>query len=311
MKLDLLIQAHSRARKGSKTSYPMDKKGKIPGTNIQHGEGLSGVENIARQGRKGDTELREVGGTPSHVNKQEAQVIDYLGPLGEAWVQSIGAGTTNPKTGLPEYWRWKMGTWKPSEGKWGVFGATDASKERDDAASAERKRQSSFDEFLVANKDKNVLDEWGSHEDIKDKVTDFTGGKWDVGVGMDDKDFDLYIDKYDSRHEDESKEKLERTLEQGRLASDKSAEQGQQGLFGMLTQSQAATGQKGFAGSGNFAQDFKQDALMDDIENTAASQEINRQGVIADAESHVQDLRDNYNDQFWTQMTKFDELQSG
>lgn len=70
----------------------------IPGTDIKQD-----VRSVARKGRKGDTELRRVGGEVAHVNTTEANAIDMLGPMGEAWVQSIGSGTTNPKTGLKEY----------------------------------------------------------------------------------------------------------------------------------------------------------------------------------------------------------------
>jgi hypothetical protein len=75
----------------------------IPGTNLKEDEG---IRTVARKGRKGDTKLRKVGGEVAHVNTTEANAIDMLGPMGEAWVQSIGSGTRNPKTGLPEYHLW-------------------------------------------------------------------------------------------------------------------------------------------------------------------------------------------------------------
>ena len=75
----------------------------IPGTNLKENEGF---RTTARKGRKGDTTLREVGGEVAHVNTTEANAIDTLGPMGEAWVQRIGSGTRNPRTGLPEYHLW-------------------------------------------------------------------------------------------------------------------------------------------------------------------------------------------------------------
>jgi hypothetical protein len=72
----------------------------IPGTNLKEDQG---IRKTARKGRKGDTKLRKVGGRVAHVNTTEANAIDKLGPLGEAWVESIGSGTTNPSTGLKEY----------------------------------------------------------------------------------------------------------------------------------------------------------------------------------------------------------------
>jgi len=54
-------------------------------------------------GRYGDTQVRNVGGEPSHVNDTEAHWIDNYGLLGEVATQSMGSGTTNPKTGMKEY----------------------------------------------------------------------------------------------------------------------------------------------------------------------------------------------------------------
>ena len=58
---------------------------------------------IAKQGRGGDTEIRYVDNELSHVNSAEAYLIDNYGELGEATTQTIGSGTINPSTGLPEY----------------------------------------------------------------------------------------------------------------------------------------------------------------------------------------------------------------
>ena len=59
--------------------------------------------SLANKGRKGDSEIRNVAGRRSHVNKREANLIDMLGRKGEALTQALGAGTRNPKTGMPEY----------------------------------------------------------------------------------------------------------------------------------------------------------------------------------------------------------------
>ena len=75
----------------------------IPGTNLKEDQG---IRKTARKGRKGDSKLRRVGGKVAHVNTTEANAIDKLGPLGEAWVERVGSGTTNPRTGLPEYHLW-------------------------------------------------------------------------------------------------------------------------------------------------------------------------------------------------------------
>ena len=60
-------------------------------------------KSLASKGRYGDTELRNVAGRKSHVNKREANLIDLLGIKGEALTQALGAGTRNPETGMPEY----------------------------------------------------------------------------------------------------------------------------------------------------------------------------------------------------------------
>ncbi len=61
-------------------------------------------KSLANKGRYGDSELRNVAGRRSHVNPREADIIDLWGALGESLVQREGAGTRNPKTGMPEYW---------------------------------------------------------------------------------------------------------------------------------------------------------------------------------------------------------------
>ena len=58
---------------------------------------------LVKKGRYGDTHIRYVYGLKSHVNKDEAKLIDSYGSLGEAMVKEIGAGTINPNTGFPEY----------------------------------------------------------------------------------------------------------------------------------------------------------------------------------------------------------------
>ena len=59
--------------------------------------------NKASLGRGGDTEIREVDGRESHVNALEAYLIDVNGKAGEEYAKEVGAGTTNPLTGMPEY----------------------------------------------------------------------------------------------------------------------------------------------------------------------------------------------------------------
>ena len=62
---------------------------------------------LENYGRNGDTEIRNVGGSPAHVNTWEAYMIDNYGKMGENITQASGSGTINPRTGLKEYdWRY-------------------------------------------------------------------------------------------------------------------------------------------------------------------------------------------------------------
>ena len=54
-------------------------------------------------GRNSDTKIRNVGGSPAHVNAWEAYMIDNYGKMGENITQASGSGTINPSTGLSEY----------------------------------------------------------------------------------------------------------------------------------------------------------------------------------------------------------------
>tara|TARA_Y100001934_G_C12202409_1_gene701897 strand:- start:62 stop:808 length:747 start_codon:yes stop_codon:yes gene_type:complete len=70
----------------------------------------SKYNEVASKGRFGDSELRMIQGTPQHVNKFEADIIDEFGKQGEDFVDSIGSGTTNPETGLEENFLFGLGT---------------------------------------------------------------------------------------------------------------------------------------------------------------------------------------------------------
>ena len=47
---------------------------------------------LSNKGRMGDTELRYVNGELSHVNKQEAYILDNYGQAGENFVIENGSG---------------------------------------------------------------------------------------------------------------------------------------------------------------------------------------------------------------------------
>ena len=60
-------------------------------------------QQLAKKGRFGDTEIRNIDDKPAHVNKYEASLIDDHGKSGEIFVKEIGSGTINPETGLKEH----------------------------------------------------------------------------------------------------------------------------------------------------------------------------------------------------------------
>ena len=64
---------------------------------------MANYNKISKKGRFGDSQLRGVQGEPSHVNAYEAYLVDQYGKAGEDAVSSMGSGTTNPITGLREY----------------------------------------------------------------------------------------------------------------------------------------------------------------------------------------------------------------
>ena len=379
--IDLLRVANKKILGNSKSGFRssnsnepgnLPAQGWIPGTNISES-----MPSFARKGRRGDNKIREIDGEPSHVNTTEADAIDTFGPLGKAWVKSVGAGTTNPKTGLKEYWPkfltppkkvregvtdaltsmaagdwegvgdaigdigsgikdrslggdlWdkhvKRGslvrgltgdsTWKPNEGKWGIFGQTGASRDRDAEAIAETKRANTFDAFISGNKGVDIADKYMEGDDVK---------QWAMeGSGMTSEDFDRYIDPYDDRKETELGEDYLRDIERLDLQEDSldlaNRDIGNQtsgDMFGLLTTSKMKEG-VGFAGQGNFGDDFKMQSVLDSAKSKYDKTAIDREGIgieteqaIADRDSGIQDVQDEYNDKFWEQMDAWDTVKS-
>jgi len=375
---------HNSGRGSGRSYAPGTSYGnKIAGTNIRQGAGLS---NLASKGREGDTRIRKVQGRPSHVSSKEASLIDSLGPLGEAWVERIGSGTINPRTGLEEYFVHKKlkagwnkyvkplgknkafmtaagiglgiltggssllvsgalagaggllghsaaegtlgGTWKPNEGKWGPFGQTGASKERDTAKTNATARHNLFEDFRRDYEDENIAGIFTeSTDDNTDLINDYSGSTGfntfvDTKSGLEPKDNDIgdYLDEYDERKETELQDSLNRDLEAMNIASEgieaKAKGTGtavSSGLFGMLTQSQDTAAQKGFAGSGDFAADFaKTQALKEaetqfgGIEREKKGLNLEIKGALADTAIGVQDLQEDYNQEFWNNMVRWD-----
>ncbi len=180
-------------------------------------------DKLASQGRGNDTKLEYVDGELAHVEEGEKEAIERFGLLGEAWVKSVGSGTINPNTGLKEY-----GTWRPSQGRWGIFGSTAKSKKRDLDADSMKARRNQFETFLSENKDTDFAG-W-DRQTVKDYTVDPDGGGGSmathkgffnlknitgdgtnyINAAISPKDFDKYVDKYDSRLELEAMDNYQR-----------------------------------------------------------------------------------------------------
>ena len=330
------------------------------------------LQDTARKGRHGDTTLRHVKGELSHVNRKEAKAIDWLGPLGEAWVEKIGSGTINPGTGLREYshkwWHpggtiggwidsavdtfseatkdnWWIGensyarslfdddyTWKPSEGKWGIFGSTYKSRQRDKAKETEKQRSNQFETWLSENKDTDVAEMYatGGEDAVKHFLTNSTDTITDAAT-MKENEFNRVIDSYDTRKEEEANADWSRTQQQFENTSEDMQEdyansllaagtQNAGSTFGLLTQAQQSGG-SGFENAGSFGQEFAMDQFMDTavakqaglddtMQRGTRDTELAFEGAEADWESSVGDIHDGYNAQFWEQLTNWNDAKT-
>ena len=284
---------------------------------------------LANKGRKGDSELAIVGGELSHVNPREKELIEDYGLLGEMMTQQYGSGTINPNTGMPEYFLndlkewgkarftvpksvkradsklggfWGLadryikgtGTWRPSQGKWGIFGQTDKSKAADRAKAEADAREETFKGYKTKYGSENIAalqvgggaeGAYGGAEDLEDFVSAAWGGDYADTASQ---DYKKYITEYDPREE------VELFGQTTRAAQGTGAEMSS-GLFSLMTQSANQDAQKGFAGSGNFEQDFKYKQALE-----AADREFDAQ-----TENYMSgklDLQEEYTKEFWKEM---------
>jgi hypothetical protein len=117
---------------------------------------------------------------------------------------------------------------------------------------------------------------------------------------------DLYVTPYDSRKEDEAGATADRALQSQNIDAQQTGNKNSSGMFGLLTQSNTSDSQKNFAGAGNFAMDFSKKQAIDAAEAELDKSTIGTQEIFAGLESDVADLHDEYNEEFWTQMDKWD-----
>ena len=103
-------------------------------------------------------------------------------------------------------------TWKPSEGKFGIFGDTRNSKKRQRKEEKEVRRQSTYNTAKRKYKDRDMTQYQGNQNLYDDFVGNLETGKRGEKM-MSQADFDLYIDKYDPRQEQETLDKFGREQE--------------------------------------------------------------------------------------------------
>tara|TARA_R110002012_G_scaffold27682_1_gene88395 strand:+ start:1519 stop:2367 length:849 start_codon:yes stop_codon:yes gene_type:complete len=256
------------------------------------------LEQLALQGRNGDTEMRPVHGALSHVNPIEANIIDQYGAAGEYVTSQIGSGTINPATGLPEYWSifdeveenvsgsgkylpakgtWlrKIGnlrsdlTWKPADGKWGIFGYESKANKEDERKRVAASIASSFDRGIGDFKDANMSQM--TDEERLAHVQKLMGN--DASITMDD--LDRYYSAYDDTEE----------LRKYRGASDTMGETGKasdSSLMEMYANKQSLDSRANFANTGNVMVDRQRQNIFRDVGDQNQSTWTGLLGNVAD-----------------------------
>ena len=272
---------------------------------------------IAKQGRNGDTELRYVDDKLSHVNTAEAYLIDNYGELGEATTQTIGSGTINPNTGLPEYWSWKntvglvMGgttgagiggigndtVWRPTKGHWGVFGKTPGAV----AAERKAKKVAGWKQGFIDNPNRTA-----GLADLHGKDLDFTSMseeekkrifgdvmKFESDFEWSNKNIDAQVDMmgtYDEGDELKARDTAHDTL------SDYGTE-ATTSLLGLTQQNQQTQSRRGYASTGQPTIDRNRENIFQKV--TSATQ-----NVWEGFQDTKEGLRDDYSQQWVSRLAK-------
>ena len=279
---------------------------------------------IAKQGRGGDTELRYVDNELSHVNSAEAYLIDNYGELGEVTTQTIGSGTINPNTGLPEYftdpdstWNWKntiglikggaMGAglpginngvvWRPSKGHFGIWGKSGAAVREE----ARKERVATWKQNYIddPNRTAGLADLHGkdldfttmSEEEKKRIFRDVM--KYESDFSWSDKNLDAQVGMmgtYDESDELQARDKAHETLsDYGQEATTS--------LLGLTQQNQQTQSRKGYATTGQPTIDRNRKNIFEKI--TSATQ-----NVWDSFQDTKEDLRDDYSQQWVSRLAK-------
>ena len=196
--------------------------------------------------------------------------------------------------------------WRPSQGKWGIFGQTEGAKKTDAKRKVLDAKKDMFESYMEDYKDANIAGmQTPSTEDTPGQGAPFEG-KFDdflTASGIIDSAEDINkVTKYDTRKEDELTGIADRALQNQNINLAREGDKNSAQMFGLLTQSNTSDSQKNFAGSGNFAMDFAKKQAVDDAEAELEQATLSREDIFAGLEGDVADLHDAYNTKFWGQM---------
>jgi hypothetical protein len=191
------------------------------------------------------------------------------------------------------------GAWRPSQGKWGIFGSTEASKAADKAKADAAGRKASFEAFMDKYQDENVaaiqtsstLDDEGNTYTGKD-FESFVTSSGISPTGADD--MHKYVSEYDPAKEDI----LDLQADEFEASTDTAAAQNSQGLFGIMSTNAQTQSQQGFASAGNFEQEFARKQAEEQATRTFAGIDRSREEVAINKGI----VQNEYNKQFWDDM---------
>lgn len=223
------------------------------------------------------------------------------GPIGWAAGAAIGAGgglaaqtVTSAATGD------SGGVWRPTQGKWGIFGSTQASKDADAAKEAAAARKASFETFMGNENDTNIagMQTADKHDDTPGAGTDFNA--FVEGSGISDTikdDMGKYITEYNTDNEDKIDLQKEEITDGVAGAADANA----QGLLAMTNQAGTQNAHQGFASSGDYSQELAANQAAENMGRTLDS------GNRGQEEANIQkdQVQDEYNQNFWSEMMQW------
>ena len=227
---------------------------------------------------------------------------DYMGAAKDMWNTNKGAiiGTLalGPLGGVLGAATADGGTWRPSQGKWGGFGQTDASKAADRAKADAKIRKADFEAFMEKYDDENIA-ALQTQSTLDDEGNTYTGdfksfvAESNISPSVKD-DMNKYITEYDSRPEDKLDLQSETLIDNTNAVADANS----QGLFSMMQQEDQTQSQQGFAGSGNFAQQFARQQAAQATERSFADIKRSQEEVSINKGL----VQDDYNKKFWDEM---------